>query len=84
MIWTVVWLDSAQDHLAHLWIYASDRNPVALAANRIDELLRRDPYAVGESRSGVNRVFLEQPLGISYDVSDEDRLVTVLAVWRTN
>ena len=84
MTWTVVWFDSAQDQLAELWMTAADRNALALAANTIDQLLRQDPYAVGESRVGNNRILFASPLGVTYDVSDDDRLATVLAVWRTS
>jgi hypothetical protein len=83
MIWTVVWFDSAQNHLAELWMQAPDRPGVSAAANAMDQSLRSDPYQNSESRCGKNRVMFVPPLGISFDVSDEDWLVTVLAVWRS-
>jgi hypothetical protein len=83
MNWTVVWFESAQNHLAELWLQALDREDVATAANTIDARLRRDPFQYSESRSGNNRVMFIPPLGVSFDVSIDDRLVTVLAVWRT-
>jgi len=77
MIWTVVWFDSAQNHLADLWMQAPDRAAVSAAANAMDQSLRRDPYQNSESRIGNNRIMFAPPLGISFDISEEDRLVTV-------
>ncbi|HJT75706.1 MAG TPA: hypothetical protein VJ739_00740 [Gemmataceae bacterium] len=83
MRWTVTWVPAAQNALADIWNNAPDRADVTAAANRMDANLRRDPYAHSESRSGTARVMLQPPLGVSFDVSDADRLVTVRAVWRT-
>ncbi len=84
MIYTVTWLPSADAHLATIWTDSLNRAAVTAAANRIDRELRLHPYANSESRSNKNRVMFVQPLGVSYDVSDDDCLVTVLAVWEIN
>ncbi len=81
-MWTVVWFAPAQNHLATVWMAAPDRAAVTAAANQIDRQLREDPYANSESRSGNTRVMLVPPLGVAYDVNDDDRMVTVWAVWR--
>jgi hypothetical protein len=39
MIYTVVWLPTAEAELARLWNTAADRNAVASAADRIDAAL---------------------------------------------
>ena len=65
-----------------LWAPAKDRSAVTAAANRIDVLLRSDPLSCGESRGGSSRVFFVPPLGVDFEVHEDDRLVTVLAVWR--
>jgi hypothetical protein len=83
MTWTVVWLRLAEDHLADLWTNAPDRADVTAAADAIEATLRKDPYAYSESRSGQTRVMIVPPLGVLFDVSDPDCLVTVVAVWRT-
>ena len=84
MTYTVVWTPSSQGDLATLWLSASDRNAVAAASDYFDEQLRVDPYADSESRPLNKRVMFAKPLGIVYQVSDDDRLVTVLGVWRTD
>jgi hypothetical protein len=82
MTWTVVWDPSAEARLIHLWMTAPDRAAVTRAADEIDARLRRDPLNEGESRSGPYRVLFVRPLGVYYKVSEPDRLVEVLQVWR--
>ena len=82
MKYTVVWLKAAQDLLADLWLNAPDRREFTDAANAIDAQLRIDPFAYSESRgTDDQRVLIFPPLGVAFDVSDGDRLVTVYAVW---
>ena len=82
MTFTVVWTPSALRELAALYNQASDKSAVTAASNSIDISLRDDPLSVGESRSGPTRILIEDSLRVSYDVSPDDCLVTVWAVWR--
>jgi hypothetical protein len=82
MTWTVVWNADVQNDLASLWLNALDRSAVRDAADAIDVVLRYDPYSNSEARDGATRVLFRPPLAIAYDVNDDDRLVTVWAVWR--
>ncbi|QDT66248.1 hypothetical protein V22_35130 [Calycomorphotria hydatis] len=82
MKYTVVWSPTAEAKLAELWLESNDRADLTVAADRIDELLRRDAANVGESRSTVSRILIEPPLAILFDTSSDDRLATVWAVWR--
>jgi hypothetical protein len=82
MNFTAVYKPSAEAMLAHLRNTASDRDAVTRAANHIDALLRRDPLAQGESRSGNVRVLFIPPLGVHFKVRAQDRIVEVLKVWR--
>jgi hypothetical protein len=61
---------------------AADREEVAAAADRIDALLRQNPNSQGESRWGETRILSMAPLSVYYDVSPQDRQVSVWAVWR--
>ena len=80
MSFTVVWKPDAEDDLADRWLTTVDRSAVADAANHLEQTLATDPLAAGESREGMTRVAFEGPLGVVYDVSEADRLVTVLQV----
>ncbi|NQU26214.1 MAG: hypothetical protein HQ567_33420 [Candidatus Nealsonbacteria bacterium] len=79
---TVVWKPAAEQELAGIWNEAADRVAVTAAANTIDRLLRTSPRDQGESRSGITRIMFVYPLGVIYDAQQQDRLVSVLRVWR--
>jgi plasmid stabilization system protein ParE len=80
MNYTVVWKPSAKARLADIWMSAADRASVAAAANAIDRALAATPQHVGESRDETARILIESPLAVVYDVSEDDRLVSVLSV----
>lgn len=74
MTYTVSWTPRAQNDLATLWMNAPDRAAVTTASNTIDAVLRRDPYADSESRTGPTRIMIVPPLAVAFDVSEQDRL----------
>ena len=82
MSYKVTWKPTAEQELASIWIEATDRQVVTLAADRVDVVLRVDPNGQGESRPNGTRIMFELPLGIRFEVKDDDRLVEVLQVWR--
>lgn len=82
MIYTVVWKPAVENDLANEWMTATDQSAVTDAANRIDAILRKDPYTYSESREGATRVMFVSPLAVAFEVSKPDCLVTVKAVWR--
>jgi hypothetical protein len=80
MIYTVVWLPSALGQLARIWTETHDRQAITAAADFIDVLLRRDPQS--KSSGGPDaRVVVVAPLIVDIVISDDDRLVTISAVW---
>lgn len=79
MRWTGTWDPSAMNELARIWMAASDPSAVTAAANEIDLLLRSSPLTIGEEY-GTDRHLVEEPLEVVYNVSPDDRLVTVLQV----
>jgi hypothetical protein len=70
----------AEEQLAAIWIEAADRRAVTAAADVIDRLLRTDASSAGESRSGKTRALVVPPLGVHFEVHEEDCLVYVLTV----
>ena len=81
MKYTVLWAPTAEQDLAAIWMEAEDRGTVASAANTIDALLAADAHLRGESRSGSLRIMFVPPLGVDFEVLQEDRTVFVVAVW---
>jgi hypothetical protein len=77
----VVWTKAAEKHLTEKWIAASDKDGVTRAANAIDKILSRDPYSFSESRADSSRIMFVPPMAVAFDVSPDDCLVTVWALW---
>jgi hypothetical protein len=84
MNYGVFWIAEAEQELAAAWLAFPDRNAVTQAANLLDKQLRVDPLHTGESRqSSVRRIAFEPPLGIEFEVIEDDKKVRVLGVWLT-
>lgn len=82
MNYSVVYIPPAEDELIRVWLAADDRDAVTTMAHRLEQLLRRDPFQVGESRESiVSRVVLAPPLGMRFEVIEDDKRVLVQAVW---
>lgn len=82
MSYTVTWTPVAEQKLAAIWIAAEDRQAVTAAANEADQLLGRAPRACGESRGAMLRVMFAGPLGVEFEIVEDDQKVRVLTVWR--
>ena len=82
MRYAVEWTVNALDQLAEAWMNASDRGDVTAASHQLDTELRRDPMHLGESRdSSVNRTAIAMPLGIEFEIIEDDKRVRVVRVW---
>lgn len=82
MNYAVAWTPGAEQELVAVWVAATDRNAVTLASHQLDEDLARDPYGRGvERNSPANRTAVELPLGIDYEIIEDDKKVRVLRVW---
>jgi plasmid stabilization system protein ParE len=79
-MYDVRWSDRADDELANAWLAAADRNAVNQTADRVEELLARDPLGQGESRSGNVRLLYEAPLAVLYRVLPDAQVVWVVTL----
>jgi hypothetical protein len=43
--------------------------------------LQRDPRGIGDWRLGMTRVAIVDPLGVLYEIVEDDRRVLILSVW---
>lgn len=84
MRWTVVWMPDARNELIKLWTRARDRRTITRIVNQLDQNLARFPEAMGESRDENRRIYHSPPLGVTFSVSHDDRVVAVLDIWRTD
>ncbi len=82
MKYEVLWDARAEADLAAVWLAATDRQAVTGAATWFDEQLARSPLQIGESRaSSVHRLAFYSPLGIEFEVIEDDKRVVVQAVF---
>ena len=82
MNYAVFWTPDAEDGLADAWLAAPDRNAVTAASHALDQALAQDPYARGiPIGSPQTRTAVEYPLGIDYEVIEDDKKVRILRVW---
>ena len=79
--YTVVWHQLAQDQLTRIWVDATDRKSVTEAANTVDTYLAVDPDLKGTLIDDDENIreLIQRPLRVLYSVSDDDRLVRILA-----
>lgn len=78
MTYEVVWTPDAERDLAAVWLAAADRPAVTAASHQIDQELGQSPLAFGRPRtSSVNRVAVVAPLGVTFEVVEDDKRVFV-------
>ena len=82
MRYAVVWPERVTDDLMSIWSLATDASAVAASTDRIDYYLTCAPLSFGESReSSLHRVAYLAPLGVEYEVVEDDKRVVVLRVF---
>ncbi len=83
MTYRVMWIQSALDDLALLWITADSatRANINQAALHIDQQLSTNPFAESESRDKGEWVFFAPPLGVLLEIDSANHVVWVLSVW---
>ena len=76
------WKQTATDELAAIWVGADSptRHMITLATNKVDFLLRSDPYQHSESRDADRRILFVAPLAITFRVDAGAGKVEVLRV----
>jgi hypothetical protein len=82
MSYRVIWSPSAENDLTTAWLAATDQLAVTNAAHRFDLALGRHPFAIGLPRnSSLNRTAVDLPLGIDYEIVEDDKTVRVIRAW---
>ena len=81
MNFTVVWTPMAERRLTQLWLATRMRHAIKDATDQIDAALGRSPHECGESRDVGRRMMFVWPLGVLFEVNDDQRQVRVLSVW---
>jgi hypothetical protein len=79
VIWLRISLASVARAYGNLLAAGGDAESVTRAMARIDTLLERNPYDCGDSRSLGERILIEPPLSVRYEVHDAEQ---VAVVWK--
>ena len=75
---------AAEADLAAIWTAATDRLAVTTAAAWFEMKLARAPLRLGEARSSsVRRIAFHHPLGMEFEVIEDDKLVLVHSIFST-
>jgi len=78
----VDWGPIAENMLATAWLAFPDRNAVTRAAAWLDRQLATSPLTTGRRRSSsVHRAAYRTPLGIEFEVIEDDKRVIVQGLW---
>ena len=82
-MYTVAWTDDALDDLTRHWMSATSevRQEINDAMALLDRHLRANGPRLGESRAKGRRVLHVDPVAVLFQVSERDRLVTVIQAW---
>ena len=80
--YTVTWHREAEEELAELWLFASDRNEVTAAVQAIDLALASDAPSTGEVVAEGLRCFTAPPLRVLFATQEADRVAQVEIVRR--
>lgn len=83
MNYTALWQPVAQEQLATLLADPAIQSAVLRAAFRVGALLEYFPEQVGESREPPERVLIEPPLTVYYEIDHEEKVVRVFRVLAT-
>ncbi|MBX9583341.1 MAG: hypothetical protein K2X87_23820 [Gemmataceae bacterium] len=81
MTFRIIWLRAAltpvEEVRQSLVAAGEDVVPLAQAVARIDQLLAQNPLGQGESREPGERVLVEDPLTVWYEVDEAQQIVAV-------
>jgi plasmid stabilization system protein ParE len=82
MNYRVEWTAEAESDLAAIWNAAADQTAVTAASDWLDRQLARDPLNFGEQwASPTHRIAARDPIGVEYEVIEDDKLVLVHGVF---
>ena len=77
---TVTWHPFVLDESTEIWLRSADRMAVTQAVHTIDRELADDPQRKGEEFY-ADRIFVAEPLAVTYAINEQDRIVQILQVW---
>ena len=80
MKYTVAYTPFAEYQLCDIWLRALNRPQVTAASRQIERRLAREGHHAGRLRADNRWAIIVTPLGYTFEVSDDDRVVTIVSV----
>ncbi len=82
MSYAVEWTPDAENDLAALWTAATDPTAITAASAWLDTRLAADPLHFGQPwASSVHRIAVRGPIGVEFEVIEDDKRVIVHGVF---
>lgn len=81
MNYTVAWSEDALDQLTTVWLAATNQLAITGAAHRLELALADQPFIGNRRNSSVNRTATDSPLGIDFEIIEDDKKVRIIRVW---
>lgn len=82
MNYSVEWTELAIGELAAIWLSVQDQADLTMLTDMVDRTLSMTPFLVGNPcRSSVHRMLKVVPLGLYYDIVEDDKKVIVQSCW---
>ena len=82
MNYSVEWTELAIGELAAVWLSVQDQADLTMLTDMVDRTLGTKPFRVGvPCRSSVHRMLKVIPLGLYYDIVEDDKKVIVQSCW---
>lgn len=82
MNYKVDWSPLAVEELAAMWLAATDKTGVSKASHNLELKLGTAPFLVGVPYgSSVRRLVLDSPIGMGFDIVEDDKKVIVQSCW---
>ena len=81
-MYEVKWTAIAEQQLAAVWVAAADRPAVNFAVAWLEAALLRYPLLLGDAmESSVHRTAYRAPIGVEYEVIEDDKRVIVQGIF---
>lgn len=77
---TVLWVESAEQELASIWMALPNRNKVTEATHEIDHALKRDALSEGVELCEGLYAIERGPLRVIFEILPDDKIVRVVKV----
>lgn len=82
MNYSVEWTELAESELAAVWLSVPDQADLSMISFLVDRTLGMTPFHIGiPCRSSVHRILKVVPLGLYYDIVEDDKKVIVQSCW---